>query len=137
MFGSTHPRNFPTPSKNHLSHDVLLLCVPCHQLSSLHDSRLRQILAEEYSAPLKASSARFHDDPQKVKVKKFARALMKAKDLPDARKKEMEETIAGYCNCGVSELTKEMVESLAIMETRYVIWHEMDAVVFNSDLTRR
>ena len=124
------PRYFPTPSKNHLSHDILLLCLPCHQLSGLHDTHLRQVLAEEYSAPLNASTARFHDDPQKVKVKKFALALTKAKNLPDTRRKEMEEVVADYFDCEVGELTKEMLESLVAMETRYEIWHGSDMVLF-------
>ena len=62
---------------------------------------------------------------------------MKAKNLPDARRKEMEEVVADYYNCGVGELTKEMIESLVAMETRYKIWHESNAVLFDTELVRR
>ena len=38
--------------KSHQSHDVLLLCVTCHQESNCLDLRLRQELAEECRAPI-------------------------------------------------------------------------------------
>lgn len=38
--------------KDHTSHDVLLLCSRCHQLSNMHDLRLRLKLAAQCDAPL-------------------------------------------------------------------------------------
>ena len=38
--------------KDHQSHDVLLMCVPCHQLSNIHDTELRRELAELCDAPI-------------------------------------------------------------------------------------
>lgn len=84
----------------------------------MHDSLLRQILVEEYSAPLQASSARFHDDLEKVRIRSLAKALVNARNLPPARKKDIEEAIAGYCSCEASELTIEKLQSLSTMETR-------------------
>lgn len=37
--------------KDHTSHDVLLLCPRCHQISNMHDLRLREQLAIECDAP--------------------------------------------------------------------------------------
>lgn len=37
--------------KNHTSHDVLLLCPNCHQLSNLADQTIRNKLAIESDAP--------------------------------------------------------------------------------------
>ena len=73
---------FPAVMKDHQSHDVLLMwvkstcieesqnsiprqiammrcvfrCVRCHQVSNLHDSRLRQELADECGAPITSTS---------------------------------------------------------------------------------
>ena len=38
--------------KDHQSHDVLLMCVRCHQLSNIHDAELRRELAELCDAPI-------------------------------------------------------------------------------------
>lgn len=37
--------------KDHTSHDVVLLCRRCHQISNLHDTHLREKLAHECGAP--------------------------------------------------------------------------------------
>lgn len=42
--------------KNHTSHDVLLLCPQCHQISNMHDLRLREWLAIECEAPFSAKA---------------------------------------------------------------------------------
>lgn len=38
--------------KDHTSHDVVLLCPRCHQISNMHDLQLRECLAIECEAPL-------------------------------------------------------------------------------------
>ena len=38
--------------RDHQSHDVLLMCVHCHQESNLHDFGLRKALEEECDAPI-------------------------------------------------------------------------------------
>lgn len=42
--------------KDHTSHDVLLLCPRCHQISNMHDSNLREKLAIECEAPFPAKN---------------------------------------------------------------------------------
>lgn len=37
--------------KSHTSHDVLLLCPECHQLSNIFDLKMRMKLAEQCNAP--------------------------------------------------------------------------------------
>lgn len=37
--------------KDHTSHDVVLLCPRCHQISNMQDLRLREQLAIECDAP--------------------------------------------------------------------------------------
>ena len=65
-------RLFPAKFKEHLSHDVLLMCVVCHQMASVHNSRLKQEIENEYSVPVN-SSQKFKDDPRLLKVKNHAR----------------------------------------------------------------
>lgn len=38
--------------KEHSSHDVVLLCAGCHQLSNMRDQAVRERLAAECDAPL-------------------------------------------------------------------------------------
>lgn len=37
--------------KSHTSHDVLLLCPECHQLSNIYDLKMRTKLAKQCNAP--------------------------------------------------------------------------------------
>ena len=67
-------RLFPADLKDHLSHDVLLMCVSCHQQATLHSDQLKRQLAEEYAAPLTSTSnARFQQDRKLLRVKNLAR----------------------------------------------------------------
>ena len=59
----------------HKSHDVLLMCVNCHQLASNHDSLLRKQIAVEYDVPLSAMQ-KFSDDPWLVKVRNHSRFVI-------------------------------------------------------------
>lgn len=43
--------------KDHTSHDVVLLCPRCHQISNMHDLHLREQLAEECDAPFSSKNA--------------------------------------------------------------------------------
>lgn len=45
-------RFFPIALKSHSSHDILLLCLDCHRISSLEDNRMRERLAILCKAPL-------------------------------------------------------------------------------------
>ncbi|XP_003388132.1 PREDICTED: exonuclease 3'-5' domain-containing protein 2-like isoform X2 [Amphimedon queenslandica] len=110
---------FPPKMKEHLSHDVLLLCVTCHQLSTHHDSIIKQQIALEYSAPLEASTQKFHEDPEKVKLRSLARALKGHKEtLPKKRREDITETLAKHFNCEKDEVTDDMIEELLKIETR-------------------
>lgn len=66
-------RRFPDRFKQHLSHDILLLCVKCHQLSNVHDLALKRQLSAECGAPLSKASQKFSEDPYLLKVRNHAR----------------------------------------------------------------
>lgn len=44
-------RHFTFVMKDHTSHDILLLCLSCHQQSNYYDCLFRRQLSEEYNAP--------------------------------------------------------------------------------------
>lgn len=46
-------KHFPVVMKSHTSHDILLLCPNCHQLSNISDNKIRNKLAVTCEAPLK------------------------------------------------------------------------------------
>lgn len=52
--------------KDHTSHDIVLLCPRCHQLSNLFDFRLRSKLAHECNAPFaeKGGTSKTNEVPQ-------------------------------------------------------------------------
>jgi len=59
-------KHFPMVMKSHTSHDVLLLCPACHQLSNISDLRVRNKLAVQCEAPFKhgGGSIKYRDDPE-------------------------------------------------------------------------
>ncbi|CAH1643173.1 unnamed protein product [Spodoptera littoralis] len=86
---------FPEIMKEHSSHDVVLLCAECHQMSNIRDQHMRVSLAEKCNAPLPSSSKdRFIEDMAAKKVRSAARALYHANDkLPEDRRKQLEDIL--------------------------------------------
>lgn len=79
--------------KEHTSHDVLLLCVHCHQISNMADLNLRLKLSKLCDAPLPTQDggAKEFYLPNKANLRKAARALYySGAKLPPLRKKELE-----------------------------------------------
>ncbi|KAK7904526.1 hypothetical protein WMY93_017133 [Mugilogobius chulae] len=114
-------RHFPTEMKDHNSHDILLLCTSCHGASNVHDSFLKQQLADEFGAPQGCEEGvRLHEDTDRRRVRSAARALLSAGDgLPESRRAELEEMIKNYLNMNHDEpLTLETVNQAASLETR-------------------
>lgn len=86
---------FPLVMKSKTSHDIVLLCLPCHQLSNMKDQTIRRKLEMEYSAPLKETFL-----PEEIeatialkKDQRAARALLKEKNIPEWRKIELKESL--------------------------------------------
>lgn len=49
---SCYRRALPVHMKSHRSHDIVLLCVTCHELAQVAAARLKRLVAEEYNVPL-------------------------------------------------------------------------------------
>lgn len=113
-------RFFPEMMKSHLSHDVLLLCVPCHQRSNVRELILRNQLATECNAPLgSATNSRKKVNPGLGKVRSAARAILHNKEkLPSERLQELEKTVKDYFN--VTEVTPDIILMASDLDTSYI-----------------
>lgn len=87
---------FPTVMKDKTSHDILLLCIHCHQLSNITDLKMRQMLQATCDAPLIGEIL-----PEDVEAanklrreQRQANALYQSKQLiPEWRKAELKENL--------------------------------------------
>lgn len=114
-------RHFPTEMKDHNSHDILLLCTSCHAASNVHDSFLKQQLAEEFSAPQGCEEGvRIFEDSDRRKVRSAARALLTAGEgLPKQRREELQALIKSFLNLNDEErATEEALQQAANLETK-------------------
>lgn len=103
---------FPVVMKEHQSHDVLLLCPPCHQNSNMQDVRLRKLLAELCDAPLSGPSISVDDAYQSHwrRLRSAVRALRKESGLPEQRRLILESHVTELT--GHDKVTPELLEEL-------------------------
>ena len=60
--------------KDHLSHDILLLCTSCHQHSTVHDDLLRDQFARMCDAPIGSETGlKYKQDPALQQVRSAAK----------------------------------------------------------------
>uniref|UniRef100_A0A8C2CFN4 Exonuclease 3'-5' domain-containing protein 2 n=1 Tax=Cyprinus carpio TaxID=7962 RepID=A0A8C2CFN4_CYPCA len=113
-------RHFPPEMKDHNSHDILLLCTSCHAASNVYDGVLKQRLADEHSAPQGCEEGiRLLEDADRRRVRSAARALLSASDgMPQTRKEELLTVIQSFFCNGQQEVTKDMLQRAAALETR-------------------
>uniref|UniRef100_A0A3Q3VK59 Exonuclease 3'-5' domain-containing protein 2 n=1 Tax=Mola mola TaxID=94237 RepID=A0A3Q3VK59_MOLML len=114
-------RHFPIEMKDHNSHDILLLCTSCHAACNVHDSFLKQQLAEEFAAPQGCEEGvRLLEDSDRRRVRSAARALLSAGEgLPEQRREELQVLIKSFLNMNEEqELTYEALQQAANLETR-------------------
>ncbi|XP_075144958.1 exonuclease 3'-5' domain-containing 2 [Haematobia irritans] len=113
-------KHFPVVMKTHTSHDVLLLCHPCHQLSNISDLKIRHKLSLMCDAPFtqEESSIKFKEIPELKKLRSAARALLYHGDkLKDERRKELETVILDYYK-EESIVEKELLETAAEIDIK-------------------
>lgn len=81
--------------KAHQSHDILLLCPTCHEVSNCHDLQLRRKLADMCGAPLAGPLTHIRNKYVNNwrKLQSAVKALRERTTLPDARRKELERYI--------------------------------------------
>ncbi|CAH1783562.1 unnamed protein product [Owenia fusiformis] len=109
---------FPPIMKEHKSHDILLLCTACHEMSGIHDFQLRERLAAECDAPIGSmENVKYQQDSEVQKVKSSAKALKNCRDqIPHYRVIELEDIIRDYYN--VKLIDDDILTKAFNMETR-------------------
>ncbi|CAK1600277.1 unnamed protein product [Parnassius mnemosyne] len=114
---------FPEIMKDHSSHDVVLLCVECHQRSNMRDQSVREQLAAQCEAPLSVhGEGKYKEDPEFKKVRSAARALLyqsRKHVLPETRRNELENVILQHFpeHDNITEdLLKEAAEMQVVFE---------------------
>ena len=85
---------FPAVMKDHQSHDVLLLCVSCHQQSNHHDTQLRRRLADQCGAPVGSEAdVKVRANLDMKRLRSAGRALQanrgKVPGIPERRREEL------------------------------------------------
>lgn len=89
----------------------------------MHDSLLKQQLAEEFAAPQGCEEGvRLLEDSDRRRVRSAARALLTAREgLPEQRREELQVLIKSFLNMNEEqELTYEALQQAAGLETRCV-----------------
>ncbi|KAH8419192.1 hypothetical protein KR222_010059 [Zaprionus bogoriensis] len=113
-------KHFPVVMKSHTSHDILLLCPSCHQLSNISDNKIRNKLALTCDAPFKNGDgmSKYHDDQQLRSVKSAGKALLHQVDrIPSDKADEMRKTILNYYS-DETEITEELLKRAADIDCR-------------------
>nr|XP_061799022.1 exonuclease 3'-5' domain-containing protein 2-like isoform X2 [Nerophis lumbriciformis] len=114
-------RHFPSEMKDHNSHDILLLCTTCHVTSNVHDTLLKQQLADDFAAPQGCEEGvRIAEDPERRRARSAARALLSVGDrLPVRRRDELLAFIRSFLDMSQEqELTEDELRRVANFETR-------------------
>jgi hypothetical protein len=92
---SVYRRHLPPEVKDHSHHDVLLLCLACHERYEDAANQLKADLGEVSGVPL--HGLRAPRDRERGRAVSFARALLRnGERIPPARREEMLRSIAGW-----------------------------------------
>ncbi|GFR45631.1 hypothetical protein Agub_g7039 [Astrephomene gubernaculifera] len=111
-------QHFPPSMKSHLSHDIVLMCPPCHKTCSVCDQRRMEQLGRQFSAPLgPATAAKFRHDSGLGAVRSAGRALSNPKVvIPPDRRAELEQQLLQHF--GVAQLSPELIREAANVDPR-------------------
>ncbi|KAL7027429.1 hypothetical protein ACKWTF_005438 [Chironomus riparius] len=85
---------FPIVMKEKTSHDILLLCFHCHQISNMSDIKIRKMLEAKCDAPI-YELPKNQDELRKIRyIQRSAGALLNKKaKIPEERRKELEKVV--------------------------------------------
>lgn len=98
--------------KAHQSHDVLLLCPSCHEISNNHDLQLRRKLADMCDAPLIGPMTHIRDNclHNRRKLHSAVKALREKFALPQQQREEYENYILEHT--GQQKITQDLLNVL-------------------------
>merc|ERR1719354_851292 len=88
---------FPEEYKSHNPHDVVPLCIPCHQQSNMIDHDFKRKISEEFNVPLDDGGKMMSETKEKLKIHRAANALKYNIDkIPHERKQQLVDSILNY-----------------------------------------
>lgn len=96
-------RFFPMNLKQHRSYDVMALCIPCHRSYEVCALELKEILANQYSAPINGTGIKYNKDLASSRGAAFA-LLFNRHRMPVERQEELMNRVKNY-------LQKEVTDS--------------------------
>lgn len=97
--------------KSHSHHDIVLLCVPCHEEYERKADALKKIICKEHDLEITEFANQFYNY-EKAPAIKSAKALIRYGDLiPDFRKEDLFRTIKNYL--GKDDVSDEDLQSLS------------------------
>ncbi|KXZ48660.1 hypothetical protein GPECTOR_26g563 [Gonium pectorale] len=113
-------QHFPPTMKSHLSHDIVLMCPPCHRASSVTDQRRMEQLGRQYGAPLgSATAAKFRHDSNLGAVRSAGRALVNTKvSIPPERRRELEAVVCAHFGVEAGGLDAALIRRAADVDPR-------------------
>lgn len=121
---------FPIELKSHNFHDVLLMCVDCHDTYERKADELKNQLSIEYNSPI---SGEYDYDSELIKLAKIASTLLN-KDLtkiPKSRIDVMRNSLRKYF--GYSRLTKNRLTEISKTKSKKINKSHGQLVVENLD----
>ena len=111
----SYRKHFPLEMKSHNFHDVLSMCVKCHEEYERKADLLKSELAQKYNAPIGGVLAKVDN----IKIIKNAATLLDKSDLiPEHRVKVLKEDIRNYLG---RDFTKEDLEQIASVKKQVVV----------------
>ncbi|KAL6747759.1 hypothetical protein V8C86DRAFT_3033466 [Haematococcus lacustris] len=113
-------RYFPLHYKSHLSHDIVLLCLRCHQECSKCDHQRMVHLGSHYDAPLRDESQRMLQDASRSTVRSAATALLKQGTIPQQRRQQLLQLVANGLGVAPEDVSHACLLQAAQLQPRMV-----------------
>jgi exonuclease 3'-5' domain-containing protein 2 len=118
---------FPNNIKNHSYHDVLPLCICCHEKYEQFALEFRKRLAEEYDVPI-ADIGNMYDKELKTVVSAASALVRHSDKIPLSRRTHLVDVVKKYYN--KNEITQEEMDDAARLkycfkETQFVKHSEL------------
>jgi hypothetical protein len=130
---SVYRRHLPAQVKDHSHHDVLLLCLACHEKYEEEANRLKAELGEEHGVPLHGLHG--ERDRERNKAVKLALALVRQGErIPAARQEEMRRLIGAWAGREVGAAEVAAIAALAFDEDGDTLEHGRHVVAQTADV---
>ena len=106
-------QHFPIEIKSHNFHDVLSMCIDCHENYEVESFKHKKYLAEVYSAPI---NGEIIDNKNILKIRRFASGILSNSDIPTYRVDEMKLKIKSFF--GIKRLSRKRLEKISNIEVK-------------------